>query len=139
MCVRFKCYQRLTAFQTLPRVPKWFHLEAQAHNGVSAISDFQAKPDVCRLSHFAHLCYEYDFRATQSSEEMFNERKREFEEMLLAIEEYLIMDLLKIEWKNDDIKHTYEYVDVPAHPNFDVSLGSASARFGPYLKPYPRT
>ena len=29
-----------------------------------------------RLSHLAHLCYEYDFRPAQSPEEMFKERKR---------------------------------------------------------------
>ena len=36
VCVRFKCYQRLTAFQTLPRVPKWFHLEpfAPEHSSI---------------------------------------------------------------------------------------------------------
>ena len=92
-----------------------------------------------RLSHLAHLCYEYDFRPAQSPEKMFKERKRNFEEEVLCNEGYLINDLLKLEWTLDSIKHTYEYVDVVPHPNFDVSLGSASARFGPYVKPYSRT
>ena len=92
-----------------------------------------------RLSHAAHLCYEYDFRAKQSPEEMFKERMRKFEEELLVLEEFLIEDLQKVEWNQESIQHTYEFVDVVPIPDFEVGLGYASVRFGPYLKPYPRT
>ena len=47
-----------------------------------------------KLANTAHVCYEYDFRATQSSEEKFEERKRNFEMEILDMEETFI-DALK--------------------------------------------
>ena len=92
-----------------------------------------------RLSHAAHLCYEYDFRPAQSPEEIYQERKRNFEEEILCDEETVIGRLKKLDWDLESIQHTYEFVDVVPIPSFEVCLDYASVRFGPYLKPHPRT
>ena len=104
-------------------------------NGTHEAYDKLIVRTMLKLANTAHVCYEYEFRATQSSEEKFEERKRFFETDILDMEETLIEILKKVEWDLDSAKHTYEFVDVVPHPDFEVCLGSASVRFGPYLKP----
>lgn len=72
--------------------------------------------------HHAHLCYEYDFRPTQSAEAKYRERKAAFEHYMLATEEQLVEELNEIDWKNGSVKSTYEFLDIVVHPDFGVSL-----------------
>lgn len=70
----------------------------------------------------AHLCYEYDFRPTQSAEEKYRERKAAFEHYMLATEEQLVEELNQVDWKNGSVTSTYEFLDIVVHPDFGVSL-----------------
>ena len=81
-----------------------------------------------RLSHAAHLCYEYDFRSEQSTEEIFAARKTNFEEEVLCQEEWLIGMLKKLDWTKDSVKHTNEFLDIVPIPDFEVCLACALVR-----------
>lgn len=70
----------------------------------------------------AHLCYEYDFRPTQSAEDKFIERKASFEQSMLAAEEQFVEVLQEVDWKDGSVKSTYEFLDIVSHPDFNVSL-----------------
>ena len=72
--------------------------------------------------HKAHLCYEYDFRAAMSPEEMYVARKTAFEEEMLTAEEMFIGKLKAADWIDPDVKSTYEFLDIAPHPDFEVSL-----------------
>ena len=71
----------------------------------------------------AHLCYEYDFRAGMSPEEMYVARKTAFEEEILVAEEMIVLKLKATDWVDPDVKSTYEFLDIVPHPDFgEVSL-----------------
>ena len=92
------------------------------------VYDKMAIRTLLKLSHAAHLCYEYDFRSEQWPEEIFEERKRNFEEEMLCQEETVIGILKKLDWKKDSVKHTNEFLDIVPIPDFEVCLACALVR-----------
>ena len=97
-------------------------------NKTHEIYDKTVIKTLLKLSHAAHLCYEYDFRSEQSTEEIFESRKTNFEEEVLCQEEWLIKELKKLDWTKDSVKHTNEFLDIVPIPDFEVCLACALVR-----------